>query len=293
MCAGTGAVVFLADTGGKRPGLIRAVIFLASGETLWLDGADAYGPGAVLAVRDRGSAGQYDVRLSGSAALLSGNDDRPEGVAPGALGSRKQRVPVGLELALEPASQRLTLGRGTTAAGRVVLVRGAGSLAAGSVIHRIGGTAWSSTGAGGGPGARADGRARAVFQDGSALYLANGPETLAALVHNTRIRSAAVRDFTVPNFSGHSAERGRPGRRVSWTGDGTSPSGAVAQLRDAHQQVTVTAPNADGPGRLGWSCAPFVFVRSGVTGLGLVERRARLATAATAAEPADELPDPY
>jgi hypothetical protein len=115
---------------------------------------------------------------------------------------------------------------------------------------------------------------------------AAGP--VAALVHNTRIRATAVRDFTVLD-----AERGRPGRRVSWAGDGRSPAGAAGKIRDRGQQLVVTHPDPAGSGWLSWGCAPFVFVRSGVTGLGLVERRTRLATPVTAAEPADELPDPY
>jgi hypothetical protein len=286
MCADTGAVVALAYPGGKRPALSRAVVFLASGDTLWIDGAPDDGSPGMLAVRDRGSASQYDLRLSARAALLTGPGDLAGGDAvPG------RRVPVGLELAFEPASQELALGAGTPETGRVALVRGVGSLAVGSVIHRVIGSAWSSAGPGGGPGGLADCRARAVFQDGSALYVASGTGTaglVAALVRNTQIRATAVRDFTV-----RGAEHGRPGRTVSWAGDGRAPAGAAAEIRDPRQQVTVTHPDPAGLGRLSWSCTPFVFVRSGVTGLGLVERRVRLAAAVTAAELPGELPDPY
>jgi hypothetical protein len=289
MCADTGTVVALTYTDEKRPVLAQAVVFLTSGDALWIDGAPDSGARAALAVRDRGPAGQYDLRLSAGAALLTGPGDLVSGEP-----AAGPRMPVGIELAFEPASRQLALGSGDPAAGRVALVRGTGSLASGSVIRRIEGSAWSAAGPGGGPGALADCRARAVFQDGSALYVASGTGDadtggpVSALVHNTRIRAAAVRDLTV-----RGAARGRPGRTVSWAGDGRSPAGAAAEIRDPEQQVTVTRPDPAGPGWLSWSCAPFVFVRSGVTGLGLVERRARLATAVAAADPADELPGPF
>jgi hypothetical protein len=279
------------------------VLFLASGDTLWVDPVPDGGPPASLTVRDHGTASHQELRLSARAVLLADPADlASDAENPG------RRVPVGLELALEPASQRLTLGGDKLAAGQVTLLRGTGSLAAGSVIRDVGGAGWATAGApggpGNGPGAAAEFRARAVFQDGSALYLTkpavttghgaanrdagdrNGP--VAALVHNTQIRPVPVRDLAV-----REAERGRPGRSVSWSADGRVPAAATAKIRDTRQLLTVTWPDPDGPGRLSWGCAPFVFVRSGVTGLGLVERRARLATPVTDAEPAEELPDPF
>lgn len=289
MCADSGAVVSLAYTEGRRPALARAVAFLASGEPLWVDGA-ADGSRATFAVRDRGAAGRYDLRLSLQGALLPGaaNLAGDEAVA-------GRRAPVGLELTLEPASARLALDLGQApAGGHVTLVRGTGSLAVGSVIRRLDGTGWSADGVGGGPGAAAGCRARAVFQDGSALYVAGDAGSasangcVAALVRNTQIRAAAVRDVAVTG-----TERGLPGETVSWAADDRSPAGASGKIRDPRQRVTVTTRDPSAAGRLSWSCAPFVFVRSGVTGLGLVERRGMLGAPATVAESADELPDPF
>ena len=338
MCADTGTVValhFAAPSfgapsfgaplfgAGPRVTLIRAAVFLASGGTLLMDGESGEGTVSSLVVREHGSGRQYDLRLSASAALLTGPADLAGGEAPAG-----RRVPVSVQLALEPASQRLALeaaaGPGTPAgASYLTLLRGTGSLAAGSVIHSVQGTAWltaeadgaieadgtgGSSRAGGvaeadgadvGPGGRAGFRARAVFQDGSALYVARvigptaaaGPATaaVAALVHNTNLRATAIRDFTAPEPG-----RGRIGGPVSWAAAGRSPAGATAQIRDPQQQLTVR-PDPAGPGGWSWSCAPFVFVRSGVTGLGLVERWDQRATTAatTADKAADELPDPY
>jgi hypothetical protein len=289
MCADTGAVVAVTYTAAERPVLTRAVMFLASGETVWIDGSSTSGTRATFAVRDRGSAGQFDLRLSALARLVTSPGQLVSGGTAAGPG-----VPAGLELTFESASQRLPLGPGPTPPGQVTLVRGTGSLAVGSVIHRVAGSAWSAAGPGADPGGQAEWRAQAVFQDGSAVYTATstGPADpagpVAALVHNTRIRAAAVHDFTVRD-----AEHGRPGQRVSWAGDSRSPAAAGGRIRDPGQQLVVTRPDPAGPGWLSWSCSPFVFVRSGVTGLGLLERRTRLATPVTEAEPADELPAPY
>ncbi|MFB4308297.1 hypothetical protein [Actinomadura sp. GTD37] len=284
LCADTGAVVAVTWTGDERPALERAVVFLASGQTYWVDPASG-GLRAALAVLDRRAGGRYDLRLSAQARPIA---------APGRPIDRETTagpyVPVGIDIAFEPASQPLVLAPGAPSAERVALARGTGSVAVGSVIHRVEGSAWSAAGSGG----PADCRARAVFQDGSALFVSAAPSgPVAALVRNTRIRAVALQGFAV-----RGAESGRLGRTVSWTGDGRSPAGATAEIRDPDQRLTVTSADPAGPDRLSWSCAPFVFVRSGITGLGLVERRTRVAppdsaTAATAAEPADELPDPF
>jgi hypothetical protein len=345
MCADTGTVMALRfaaplSGAGPRATLIRATVFLPSGGTLLMDGASGGGTVSSLVVREHGSGRQYDLRLSASAARLTGPTDLVSGGPPTA-----RRVPVSVQLALEPASQRLALetaaGPGTPAgASYLTLLRGAGSLAAGSVIHSVQGTAWltaetteadgsievdgaggavksdgavglgeagvaggvaEADGAGAGPGGQAGCRARAVFQDGSALYVARevgpataaglaaaGAGTVAALVHNTNLRATAIRDFTAPEPG-----RGRIGGTVSWAAADRSPAGATAEIRDPQQQLTVRPDPADPDGR-SWSCAPFVFVRSGVTGLGLVERWDQRAIATTTAdEAADELPDPY
>jgi hypothetical protein len=296
MCAGTGAVVSLSFVAGPRPALGRAVVFLASGETLWIDGGSSGGTMSSLAVRERGSGSQSDLRLSATAVRLTGPTELISAEPPAG-----RRAPVGVELTLEPASQQLALGAETlVAGGYVTLLRGAGSLAVGSVIHPVEGTAWLATGPGGGPGGEAGCRAQAVFQDGSALYvaagdgpLAAGDDLLAALVHNTHIRATAVRDFTGPR-----SRYGPTARSVTWAAAGRSPAGATAEIRDPQQQLTVR-PEPDGsgdPAGRSWNGAPFVFVRSGVTGLGLIEwwdQPISAAAAVAAAEPADELPDPY
>jgi hypothetical protein len=285
MCADTGAVIDLSYTAGSRPALARALVFLASGETLWADGGPESGSRATLTVRERGAAGQYDLRLSVQGALLPGAADL---TADGPVAGR--RVPVGLELTVEPASARLTLGAAAAPEGQVTLLRGTGSLAVGSVIRRLELAGWSATGKDGGPGAAAGVRARAVFQDGSALYAVGetADRSVAALVRNTQIGVAAIGAVTV-----RGEERGRPGRTVSWTGDDRSPASASGRIRDPRQRVAVTSADPSGAGLQSWSCAPFVFVRSGVTGLGLVERRAALATPAPVAEADGELPDPF
>ena len=284
MCADTGAVITLSFIDGKRTGLGRAIVFFASGDTLWIDGP-AGGGGSPVTVQERSASGQYHLRLSAPAARLTGPADLVAGEgAPG------RPVPVSLELSLEPASQSLALGP----AGQVSLLRGAGSLAAGSVIHSVAGTGWRSAGPGGGPGGPSGSRARAVFQDGSALYVtdgagdasADGP--VAALVRNTHIHATRIRDLVIRDV-----KRGQPGRAVSWAAGGRSPAGATAEIRDPGQQLIIRYPDPAGPGWRSWACAPYVFVRSGVTGLGVFERRDRLAAAVAAAESAPELPDPY
>jgi len=284
MCADTGAVVGLSYRADGRPALARALVFLASGETLWADSGPESGSRASLTVRDRGSAGQYDLRLSVQGALLPGPADL-DAAQPVA----GRRVPVGLELTVEPTSAPLALGPAAPE-GQVTMVRGAGSLALGSVIRRLEGTGWSSAGKDGGPGAAAGVRARAVFQDGSALYVTGEtPDgSVAALVRNTQIRAAAIGGVTV-----RGGERGRPGRTLSWAGDDRSPAGASGEIRDPRQRVAVTSVDPSGAGWLSWSCAPFVFVRSGVTGLGLVERRAVVGTPVPAGVADGELPDPF
>ena len=285
ICADSGAVIDLGYTAGRRPLLTRALVFPASGETLWADGGPESGLRATLTVRDRGAAGQYDLRLSVQGALLPGAADltADEPVA-------GRRMPVGLELTVEPASARLALGAAAAPEGQVTLVRGTGSLAVGSVIRHLEGAGWSAAGKDGGPGAAAGVRARAVFQDGSALYAAGETpdRSVAALVRNKQIGVAAIGEVTV-----RGEEHGRPGRTVSWAGDDRSPAGASGRIRDPRQRVAVTSADPSGAGLLSWSCAPFVFVRSGVTGLGLVERRAVLAPPVPVAEADGELPDPF
>jgi hypothetical protein len=341
MCADSGAVIALSYADGRRPVLTRAVVFLASGETLWADGGPGGGSRAGLTVRERGAGGQCELRLSVQGALLPGPAelaDPADMADPARLtvdaAVAVRRVPLGLELTLEPASARLAFGQAGDGQRDVTLVRGTGSLSAGSVIRRVDGSGWWTAGPGGGPGAAAGGRAFAAFQDGSALYVAGGMLTgsvtegrgmtgtgavmepsavgavdggnttqedggsttqdapVAALVRNSQIRAVALGDITV-----RGSERGLPGRAVSWASNGHSPAGAAAratgEIRDPRQRVTVTSKDTGGEGLVAWSCAPFVFVRSGVTGLGFVERRVRLGDGVTVAGADEGQPDPF
>jgi hypothetical protein len=280
MCADTGAVITVTCRGDERPVLERAVVFPASGRALWVDPTLGGGSPTALAVRSHGSGGRYGLRLSARAIPVAA-PDRPIDDET----ARGPSVPVCIDIVFEQVSRHLVLESGTEPGERVALARGAGSVAVGSVIHRVEGSAWSADG----PGAPVDCRARAVFQDGSALFVTAASTGLAAaLVHNSRIRAVTVHDFAVQG-----AGPERLGRTISWAAGGPSPAGSAAEIRDPEQRVTALRPDPSGQGLPVWSCAPFVFVRSGITGLGLVERRTHLTAAAPATEPALELPDPF
>lgn len=252
MCADTGAVVALTESAGT----LRTVVFLTTGETLWAVDTPRR---PVLA------AGGRSVRLSTVAAVTTS----PAHVVRGEpLDART--VPLNLALTADPAAMEVSLPTPAR------LVRVAGTVTVGSVIHRVDGHGWSSptTGAA---------RARAVFQDGSALFAAAG-DTAAALVVNTAARPVPLAGLTV--------EGPTPPRRLRCDLSGRRPATVRAEIRDTEQHLTYVEPSPDGAGWLTWTATPAVFVRAGLTGLGLVERTAPAASPRPA--PTTEgLPDPY
>jgi hypothetical protein len=290
MCANSGAVVAVTYLAARRPVLERAVIFLASGEILWADAASS-GAGRAGTIERRGSeaAAGFGLRLSAQATPLTGASEIA-GDEPGP----GRAVPVSFTLDLEPASIEATIGNqppGATRPTRALMVRGSGSLAAGSVIYRVHGSGWSSSGRSDDDGELTDSRARAVFQDGSGLFATRPADAAAgpggaALVINTHIRQVPAREFVVMG-----RDRG-PARRIAWTGGGRSPQSVTGEIRDVDQSVTSVLAVPDG-GRLSWSMTPFVFVRSGITGLGLMERTTQAGSAPVAPAVEDTLPDPY
>jgi hypothetical protein len=293
VCAETGAIVAMTYSAEDRPALLRAAVFLSSGEVLWVDPQ----PGSPLLRsarferREREVPGRYDLRMSAQATWLNTGD---EVVADEPVEGR--RLPVVLDATLEPASLEVPLGDQApqeARPARVVLVQGSGTLAVGSVIHRIRGLGWSSLEPADDAGRRIGCRARAVFQDGSALFAvdrrgdAGAGDVAAAIVINTQINRVPVHQFAIEGSG-----RG-PAGKLQWTGGGRSPVDVTGEIRHFEQYLTVVRPTLDGSGWLAQSCTPFVFVRSGITGLGLVERESAVNSAHAPRAVEDELPDPY
>jgi hypothetical protein len=293
VCAETGAIVAVTYSAAGRPELLTAAVFLSSGEVLWVDPepSSALLRSARFERHEREIPGRYDLRMSAQATWLNTAD---EVVADEPVEGR--RLPVVLDATLEPASLEVRLGDQAALQARpagVVLVQGSGTLAVGSVIHRIRGFGWSSLEPADDAGRRIGCRARAVFQDGSALFAvdrrgdAGAGDVAAAIVVNTQINRVPVHHFGVEGSG-----RG-PAGKLQWTGGGRSPVDVTGEIRHSEQYLTVVRPALDGSGWQARSCAPFVFVRSGITGLGLVEREAAVNSAHAPRAVKDELPDPY
>lgn len=290
MCADSGAVVTVTYSQAKRPALESAIVFLASGETLWVDPASSpAGRGTGLERRGSEDTAGHDLRMSAQATRLTGLNEIVIGeVAEG------RHLPVGFDLSLEPASVETAIEDGVSQGPtRLLIVQGSGSLAVGSVIFRVRGSGWSSSGQPGDGGDTAGSRARAVFQDGSALFATYGPAAgsasgnAAAVVVNTHIRPVAAREFVIQG-----RDRG-PARKIRWASEGRSPQRVSGEIRNIDQYANSVQPASGGTGWLSRSTTPFVFVRSGVTGLGLVERVTEAASAHAAPAGGDSLPDPY
>jgi hypothetical protein len=303
MCADSGSVVALTFTQERRPVLLRAVVFLSAGQTFWVDPASAAG---TLEVRDESVAGRYDLRLSAQAALLT---SASEIVSEEPVIDR--RLPVTVDVTLEPVSLDLKprgQDPGSAEPAHVVMVRVSGSLGVGSVIYPLHATGWSSSQDASAADDQADYRARAVFQDGSGLFATRGPDVaasggdtagdgtaagkaaaeFAALVVNTQISQVPVLEF-----SAQGRVRG-PARKVQWAGGRRQLSNVTGEIRNAESEhVTFVRPAASGDGWLAWSCAPVVFVRSGIPGLGLMERQAAVSSAHAPLDTRNRLPDPY
>jgi len=317
MCADSGTVLALTYLEARRAVIERAVIFLASGQTLWVDAATS-GTGRAATVERQGRQGAagYELRMSAQAAPLTGASQI---TAAGLSASRP--APVGFTLAVEPVSIETVLadrsgparsGPSQSAPSRPVhaqMISGSGSLAVGSVIYHLHGSGWSSSAQPGADGDFAGFRARAVFQDGSGLFTTRrtvtGPaqdssaqdssaqhsaapaqDDTAALVRNTEIRQVPVQDLVV------TARGGGPARKIAWTSGGRLPQRVTGEIRSTDQSVA-WIPAEPGDGHLSASITPFIFVRSGVTGLGLVERISQPDPVSVAPAALDTLPDPY
>lgn len=259
-----GTVVALSNT----PGAPFAVVFLTTGETLWVNTAprrftfDEYGDG-----RAQVRVSVMAERVIGAARVVSGRSDP----AP--------RVPLSLSVTLAPAVMAMPSSQ------HIVPVRMAGSLTVGSVFRTLRGLGWSSSS----PAAGLAGcRARAVFQDRSGVFLADdldGGVTAAA------IGGIASRPVPARRQLLRGDERG-PAHQVRYTLESRRPVDISAEIRDTQQYLTVVEPAGDEGGWRSWSAAPAVFVRSGITGLGLVERFSMVEEPETAPTAAG-LPDPY
>jgi hypothetical protein len=269
MCPDTGVVVCLSQSGAGP----RLAAFLASGETLW-GGADS--PRAALPPT---GAGPARVRLSAVSTLYTGPAhavrDEPHG-AP--------RVPVSLAVTVEPAGVAVRL-PGRTAE-TVAVAHVSGELGVGSVLYRLRATGWVSSADQGGAEDRYGCRARAVFQDRSAAFLTGGADAAAALTRHTEIRPAPLDEFVVGG-----PDPG-PAHSVRCAVGGRSPALIAGERRDTEQHLTAVEPDTGGGGWVWWSVTPFVFVRSGVTGLGVVERTSRAASPRVP-RPVSDLPDPF
>ncbi|MER7274741.1 hypothetical protein ABT369_09815 [Dactylosporangium sp. NPDC000244] len=258
MCADTGAVVCVSGGGAAA----RVLVFLPTGETFWASGAQMR-PDAV--------------RVSAMAALFTA----PARIVAGEPVAARQ-VPLSIAVALEPAAVDLALADDRPE--RVTVVHATGSIAVGSVIYRVEGTGWLST-APAGPVVQ---RARAVFQDRSATFaVRHTAGTAGAVMVNTEVRRVPVEQFAVRGQAGVAVHR------LSCALGGRTPRLVTGEIRDTLQHLTFAEPAPDGTGWVWWSAAPFVFVRSGTTGLGLVEHATRKDAHSEPSAPVDDLPDPY
>jgi hypothetical protein len=291
MCAHSGVVFTLDYAGAVRPFLLRGVVFLASGETLWVTPPPAPGGRTVCERNGREDGRRYLLRVSAQAALLPGAAEIADGEP-----AAGRAVPVTIDVTLEPVSMEITLADRRPpafAVAHVTMLRGTGSLAVGSVIYRLSGSGWASFEQPGDPGHAPRSRARAVFQDGSGLFATHRPGAgpadvyAAALVVNTQIRQVPVHQFAIDS-------RGRRApQMLSWTGGGRSPVDVTGEIRDVGQYLAHVPPARVGHAWPSWACAPFVFVRSGITGLGLAEYEGPVDSGHEAAETRAVLPDPY
>lgn len=259
-----GTVVALSEA----PGAPFAVVFLTTEETLWVTEAPRRFRLDVV------GGGPARLRLSAMAELVTGAAHAVRGRSGAAT-----QVPVNLAVTLEPAAMA------TPSPQEIRPVLASGWLTVGSVFRTVRGLGWSSAvSAEGVPGCRA----RAVFQDRSGVFLADQPGGGVTAVVMAGIASRPV---SARRRMLHRTDHGGPARRVGYTLEGRRPAQVSAEIRDIEQHLTFVEP-ALGGGWRSWSGAPAVFVRSGVTGLGLVE----LCSPVEAPDPAPlaaSLPDPY
>lgn len=286
----SGAILTLAATRGARQfALDRVVVFLADGVTLWFDarfGSLAQAP--ELSWSAEGSA--LRVRLSAHTADELGAVEHLSGQ----VESCRFRVPLTVNLALEPTSRPVSPSRalsGESLAGSESY-RALGTFAAGSVLYPVSGQAW-----------RIPDRLvtyhdaghvclQASFQDGSALLAVRpngcgGAPGEAALQLRAFTATAPVSAIVVDG-----APR-RPPRRMICQLDGRSAVTVVGAQRNVDQHLALVHSGGD---RVRWvrqAFTPFDFVRSGVTGFGILEQIDSVSTPVALAGADNDLPDPY
>lgn len=286
----TGTIVHLSYAAAPRPAVRRAVVFLSTGETLCIDPTS--GPAPRLHA-GRTDARRWRIHLSGTATLAEspvelGNADQPTG----------RPVPLGLNIGIEGVDDDPWAHPDDTPDHpAAAAVRFSGSITAGSLIYADGGLGWAVSA----PADRSSAGCRlfGAFQDGTGLYAAGGgglagEPSSAVTLAGSKSRHVPVHQLFV--------DRTRPGPVLACTVGGAAPADVAGEVRHIEQRVdydSIGLPDSlnplDSPGgaRLSSSLFPFVLVRAGITGIGLVEHVAATDSLPTPAAPGDGLPDPY
>ena len=103
--------------------------------------------------------------------------------------------------------------------------------------------------------------------------------------------NAQLNAVPVHHFDVQSADR-TPARVIRLALGGPNPADVYGEIRQREQFLEVVHTSGDGALGLSWSAAPFVFVRSGITGLGLVDCHSQVAAWGRPLT-SPGLPDPY
>ncbi|TDB98200.1 hypothetical protein [Actinomadura sp. 7K534] len=287
VCADPGAVISVSVRGEGRTRTARVVAFLDSGQSLCSETGPAGGRHD-FDLSSAEAAGRSALRIAVGAReagepLELGGTERPR---------RAGRIPLLLDVALAPLAPPARLGD-ATGGGMAVTAQAhrlTGTLAVGSVIHRVSGQAWSSRSPFASTAVRAGSRVHAVFQDDSGLYAARTEAAadgrLAALQLHNAMKRLDVREIRVSG-----PERGVPWDVTCELGAATVVTGAPRHS-EGYQHVAFLRPGggSDTWVRVGYT--PFDFVRAGRTGFGLLEHVARV-PGPERPEPAPGLPDPW
>ncbi|SOD72166.1 hypothetical protein SAMN05892883_1590 [Jatrophihabitans sp. GAS493] len=294
----SGAIIALTFSGGPRASLARIVVFIADGVTLWYDADIAparHRPDISWSVE---GATQHIKLMAHTAEDLSCAEHRRDGDA-----EVQFRVPLTADLTLEPNSQPVP--RMGDSSENVLQgsrnYRVTGSFAPGSVVYAISGQAWIEPGDFGASTNQAGVRLQAAFQDGSAMLVAcpdtadgsagsngaGGHTGAAALQAQTDIALLAVSALRTAG-----AERSAPQRMICQLRGRTDVT-VLGGLRSPDQHLALVRPSEDGDGWVRRAFTPFDFVRSGVTGFGILEQVTQVSTREPVAVRDAGLPDPY